>query len=130
MREIRFRGKHKVKDTWVYGNLFYGLCGAWIRQNYMEPFDTLQFYGGWTEVKPETVGQYIGLKDKKDKDIYEGDILLIDGQKYVVYWDEAMASFGLRNKHGETFPIPLPPIDGEVIGNIHDNPELIKEVEE
>lgn len=79
--------------------------------------------------------QYIGLKDKNDKKIYEGDIVLdyYDGDDaYIVEWDEDTASFrltGTDNIASVSFDNFYSDKELEVIGNIHENKELIKEGE-
>lgn len=117
MREIIFRGKRIDNGEWVEGNLFvsdtdgraYILSGTRIV--------TIEW-----EVDPSTVGQYIDLEDKNGKQIFEGDILsLRAGRPHVV-----------RFKNGafilEDSAIPMSfAIKFEIIGNVHDNPELLKE---
>lgn len=138
MRELLFRGK-KVKPSvfdetdWVYGSLidsgnheqvaiypwYDGASTMSVRQ---------LVYSRMEAVKPETVGQFIGLTDKNGKNIFEGDILDADGDVYVCFWDEGNFEFGLKNKK-ESFGIAYvasPNI--EILGNIYDNPELLKEV--
>lgn len=101
-REIKFRGKTE-DGKWIYGSLvqFYGKTYIW--QN-----DTqIHVAQGMIPVQSDTVGQYIGWKDNKGKEIYEGDIVLdIDGKKYVL-------------KHMDYG------FDCVAVGNIHDNPELL-----
>lgn len=109
--------------------------------------------GGWVdeEVIPETIGQYTGLKDKNGKEIYEGDILRGDEYPFncdsvdnyfakVVWADKVCGFYILTHKnpnstvsgifHGNWSQLDEEDIKSfEVIGNIYDNPELIKEEE-
>ena len=129
MREILFRGQTRkngekvematgenVPGHWVYGGIFPGTGDYSI------------IYGGETEkdlerhvVYSETVGQYTGLNDKHCKRIFEGDILsLLAGRPHVVRFEDG--AFVLENT-----AIPMRfAIKFEVIGNIHDNPEMLK----
>lgn len=89
------------------------------------------------KVCPETVGQYTGLTDKNGKKIFEGDIIAIDEDS--IYYHTASGpvrtykgmwvSFYLPDAHGRDCYDELYRINAEreVIGNIHDNPELLKE---
>ena len=120
MRTIKFRGKDHVNGEWVYGDLF--------RMNGF-PY----IYPGHYEVIPDTVGQFTGLLDKNGKDIYEGDVVANDfGNANIVNMTVEWCTDGYWALHE---------IDGddtmhfvadylkeiEVIGNIHDNPELLKQ---
>ena len=74
---------------------------------------------GW-EVDPATIGQYTGLKDKNGKKIFEGDIVKFDKKYYEVKYEMGQFFFGIN------MPIAYKRFEIEVIGNIHDNPELLK----
>ena len=129
MREILFRGKSTYTEIWYEG---------W----YVPPVD----YNGkhWdasisykvesghledVEVIPETVGQFTGLTDKNGKKIFEGDILKgYWSTVLVIFYDEISTSYRVKTSTGyEREPSYYGVDKFEVIGNIHDNPELIKQ---
>ena len=129
MREIKFRGRSC--GFWAHGNLHirkhdeYGDC-AYIIGCTQNPSST-------TIVDINTIGQFTSLRDKNCKDIYEGDIVRysLDDRKDVGYigFHARSASFRVIAKHTD-FGIgnrgELHELNLEVIGNIHDNPELLK----
>lgn len=125
MRAILFRGKRKDNGEWVEGSL---LCFKGF-----SIFDE-NIWKNYFTVDSSTVGQYTGLTDKNGKRIFEGDIILFDyiGKNRGVCGTEAVVfengKFGVKwGSHRE-----LVCLDGfanttlEVIGNIHDSPELLE----
>ena len=143
MREILFRGKRTDNGEWIEGYLnqhrgrviFDCCCNAINANDYYindwtEKLDT-DLYGCVYKVIPETVGQYTGLTDKKGKKIFEGDIVerVSDGERAVISWLKYSACFGLSfdgwccgfDNYDDNLPS-----DFEVIGNIHDKPELLE----
>lgn len=135
MREILFRGKRMDDGEWVEGYLVKAVGGeCMILPVTTEHCGGAEFSEGY-HCDPTTVGQYTGLKDKHGKRIFEGDILRWTGEdgetgKVIVIF--AGGSFLL--KCVEVLDAPADPFDEfdrggqtlEVIGNIHDNPELLK----
>ena len=119
MRAIEFRGKCLDNGKWKYGDLVHTTKGTLI----------LPTNEGWNQyaVDPATVGQYTGLKDKNGKEIYEGDIFKAGyfGGTDVVTWDVENARYIGRSPKGCISYVGREPAV-EIIGNIHDNPELLK----
>ena len=118
MRQIKFRGKDFL-GRWHYGHLHQATGGA----NLMIQVDSFESFG----VLPDTVGQFTGLLDKNGKDICEGDIITFDnhlqGVSQVVY---DYAGFDVVSNNYRTTLRPMMNNHIRVIGNIHDNPELLK----
>jgi uncharacterized phage protein (TIGR01671 family) len=134
MCEILFRGKLKCDGEWVEGYYLKKEENKHYMVDKQEPFySTPYFY----EVIPETVGQYTGLTDKNGKKIFEGDIIReLDGSMddipRLVRWDEVYMEFKcpLTRNHWAygnndcSFWL-MQSENIEIIGNIHDNPELL-----
>ena len=150
MREIKFRGKSKNNNEWCYGTYIFtddNKNGPFRRKPFKESHKIVFWcsgdwnMGGWVdeEVIPETIGQYTGLKDKNGKEIYEGDIIGCHNPniKHLIFYNEKQGRFmAALNGDIENDYINVCGLDDsrwnaskEVIGNIHDNPELIKEEE-
>lgn len=129
-REILFRGKN-YKGKWVFGH--YAYCFNYpddsIKKHWILDGETEDGQRGDYEIDPATLGQYTGLPDKSGKKIFEGDILS-DGSysNIVVRWSERLASFALVREgwlHTHFFGESAEASYYEIIGNIHDNPEMI-----
>lgn len=121
MRKILFRGK-SIRGSWHIGLLAH-IGNAWYISNKAGVATAF-------EIVPQTFGQYTGLKDRKGTDIFEGDIVNIirAEEKGKVEWRENDAAFEVVGDCLEaSFLENLYGHDVEVIGNIHDNPELLKE---
>ena len=142
MREILFRGKSRENGNWVEGCLICANEYCCILQDEEKVHPTEYPYlgaktgcidGYATPVILETVGQYTGLKDKNGKKIFEGDLCLcnrhinssIDKQVFHISFETKSGQWignGWSSYiEAEQFSMC------EVIGNIHDNPELLKE---
>jgi uncharacterized phage protein (TIGR01671 family) len=119
--EIEFRGLATIgKEIMLYGDLLhYGSytsirydVGSNLEPKYIE-----------VPVDPNSTGQYTGLRDKNGVKIYKGDILQTDTIRQYVDFNESLACFGVRNINGGcTMSIDS---NWEVIGNIHQNKELL-----
>ena len=130
MREILFRGKRMDNGEWVYG--YYVHIGpVSCQRTYIIPEYASALYVN--EVYPSTVGQYTGLNDKHGKRIFEGDVakVLQGKDKDIAYVGFENGAFMLYPKTGNIYERTLWSYwyndwDVEVIGNIHDNPELLE----
>ena len=130
MREILFRGKTSDGE-WVEGDVLQTRYhSGHIEYQIMPQTPVSSAY----PVLPETVGQYTGLTDRNGKKIFEGDILhcvsKLDNAKMVVIFECGEYRMVLAEKfkdyilNCEFYAITC--FEKEVIGNIHDNPELLK----
>ena len=126
-REILFRGKRVDSSEWFEGS--YWLSRSAVR----ETTYITDGYGNLFCVIPETVGQYTGLNDKNNVKIFEGDIVTVenpnisddeygivkfdnDGAMFIVEFDTFTVDFGNNIDSNQC----------KIIGNIFDNPELLK----
>ncbi|MDR1957162.1 MAG: YopX family protein, partial [Treponema sp.] len=104
---------------WVYGSPHRAKEGGHVILFDKGSPSTMDF--DWVYVDSDTVGQYTGLKDKNGTRIFEGDIVkLCRIRVYPVIWKNS--AFQVNNDFLGLWPSS----DIEVIGNIHDNPELLE----
>ena len=132
MREIKFRGKgiYKGKDVgWLYGDLVthYNLDNEIYRFIRYYPPSHIEE----RRVYPETIGQYTGLKDMNGVEIYEGDVLQGKSKRmFSVQYNSKIAGFVACavDDRQETPCMNYGTMQSyKIIGNIHDNPELLEE---
>ena len=139
MREIKLRGKRVDNGEWVYGDLIQskpnradGKHSSWIIEKTIMPFGAISTpTEKFIQVIPETVGDYTELKDKNGTEIYEGDIVQSEATFYdihrtfktVIKWDNDIEN----DSFGEPLTVGYCIIGHslEVIGNIHENPNLL-----
>lgn len=128
MREIKFRGKTKIKGEWVYGHhaklgeediIMVELKKTTNKQAAVD----YAFY----RLENETVGRFIERHDKNGKEAYEGDIVFVGNswnENAVIIYDKDISAFVAQFKKWGNKRISKN-TDFEIIGNIHDNPELL-----
>jgi uncharacterized phage protein (TIGR01671 family) len=136
---FRFRAKRCDNNRFVYGYLVFIYIDNHKKARIYCPDDTFSY-----DVYTDTLGQCTGLKDKNGKLIYEGDIVSKEFtdrpfsskakseiKNCLMYWDNGDGAFSLKYKsddyrcysahHNNPFG------DCEIIGNIHENPDLLED---
>ena len=126
MRTIKFRGKGPRAGNWFYGNLYIDMYGR---------THIFSLEVGVLEAKPETIGQFTGLYDCDGTEIYEGDIVGCHNPsiKHLIFFNEKQGRFMAALNGDIENDFGVVGLDDsrwvgskKVIGNIHDNPELLK----
>jgi hypothetical protein len=148
MNEIKFRGKSLVPEDngkWYFGYVyseFPSLQCIKPKEPIKENLNHYIIFPGFADwnmprplmqvpVDPETVGQFINLQDKNKTDIYNGDIVKDDkGKVYLIKWGVNCDGWIAKTneEHCNVYSIYHLANKVEVIGNIHDNPELNPEL--
>ena len=128
MRKILFRAKKTENKEWIEGSYIESVVKA-------SPFGyiTSSYPTEPTQIYTVTLGEFTGLYDKNSNKIFEGDIVKTDkfnepNKQYIIKYDLQFGTFIGQDKHNMYFVT----FDGdsdqfEIIGNIHDNPELLND---
>lgn len=156
LENIKFRGKSRETNEWVYGQLLRLAEQPFIVGDLVEANSEYTHLEWWEPVFIESLGRYTGVKDSKSKEIYEGDILKVtipekhipnydcssglidydteDGSEHlgvVKYNVDSFEYDEIKTLKGEKqgmYGIPVSYLENtEVVGNIYENSELIKE---
>lgn len=134
MRQIKFRGLTEG-GKWVYGDLVNYVNGqkAIIGRQLSAPGYLSVEGARISPVKPETVGQLLGVKDNSGTELYEGDIAYIAGfgngfAQFSAY--DGVLFKDAKDNTRELWSILNEGDMGNVIGNIHSNPELLEQNDE
>lgn len=132
-REIKFRAwlKPRWQDDEDANKMYYDIQDSYDTLGKVKPYDPMDSFSSWFEDGVAIVEQYTGLKDKNGKEIYEGDIVTLEYDlENIGPEDYSVITFsngcfrvgdGYENEAGSYLS------DWQVIGNIHENPELLGE---
>ena len=136
----KFRGlsiDEKSKGEWRYGYLIEDNGEAFIINEVVEANEQYITIGSWCPVRPDTVSQSTGLRDKNGKEIFEGDIISTYTDNLVIQKDNLLGFYvevgEKRNYFAETVDIEYLDLFAkdfgvtvEILGNIYENPELLE----
>ena len=143
-REVKFRGKDK-DGNWVFGDLIHGVAE---KRDYLYILPCVQNLAGipnrhpldGVQVEADTIGQYTGLKDDNEREIFEGDILVNKDDPFlkVIEYDPYEARFTAISNEEYSYPVErkvkfqfgisqewIESGKKKIVGNIYDNPELL-----
>jgi len=132
LREIKFRAWDKKAKIMLYSFLINSKGDTFIIKD-IEQYEPNVFNAEIPSIESVVVMQYTGLKDKNGKEIYEGDVVKYCNRTHVVEYIYGMFTIKkfIRSNEKELVQLPVKDFawgELEVIGNICENPELIKEV--
>lgn len=139
MRKYKFRGKAVMtKDEldyqdipnykgWVRGSLVTDGDSRYIVGEIVEVNEDGLIHEWWVKVDPKSVGQYTGLKDKNQRDIYEGDIVAVNHHPFNFNGNYEVGYTEIMELSAGSLVLHRVKNYCEVIGKIHENPELLEE---
>lgn len=122
MRDIKFRGKRKDGNGWIFGYVFRNFENKYFIKELCGEFDI--------EVEKDSIGQYTGFDDTTKNNltvghIYEGDIVFDGVYLYVIFYD-LYNGFRKQRINDKTWTSGLRNSEYlEIVGNIYENPELL-----
>ena len=133
MREIKFRGYNEKRGVWLYGSHIINRGAHFVAPDEFANGQTWEDY----EVIPETVGQFTGMYDKQGRELYEGDIVTLDekteweffGGTGIVSYIDYQFVYEIPRKRkadGRRVYSELIMLTPTIVGNVTDNPELLK----
>ncbi len=125
----RYRGKQIGTKEWIYGSLLYPVVGGTpyiIQDAYIDDSGNLDFR--YYPVDLDTVGQCTGWLSSTGMQIFKGDICQIAGEDglFEVVWIPEEAMYGLNGNDLILTFDSFYPCDISIVGNVHDNPELLE----
>ncbi len=126
MCEILFRGKRIDNGEWTYGYYCPKPYSHFPCEAAIFPSETIDRDWHGERVDPDTVGRFTGLTDKNGVKIFEGDIVLHKGECGLVGYSYDYGMFEVDFDYCFASFIDISASNCEVIGNIHDNPELLE----
>ncbi len=124
INKIKFRGKRVDNGEWVYGYLLKGVRTYIVTKEQMSYAVVSTDYHaslGFTEINPETLGMFIGIKDRNDVEVYAGDKIEAVSIIGVVEYDNAVASFIVKWEDNQItrFQRVFDFNDINIVGNIY-----------